>query len=88
MQIMHECPFCSRTIGINAWQLACADVYYCDRCKAPVQPSHELRISALRLILARRRAEQEFAVSSSGPEIQSPGAEDSSLYQRGPISAG
>jgi hypothetical protein len=87
MEIMQECPYCGGTIGINAWQLARADVYHCDRCEAPVQPSHKVRSGALRLILARRRAEQEFAARTSGPEVQSSGIEESSLYQHRPLAA-
>ena len=87
MEIMQECPYCGGIIGINAWLLARADVYHCDRCEAPVRPSHEVRNGALRLILARRCVELEFAARTSGPEAQSPGLEEPSLYQRGPLAA-
>lgn len=87
MKIMHDCPHCSSTIGINAWQLARADTYFCDHCELPVQPTFQLRKVALRLIVARRCAEQEFAASSLKPEDRGPIPKESDLGRREPLPA-
>lgn len=62
MQIMHNCPHCGGTMGIEASRLAAAHSYHCAYCEKAVRPTPELRRTAQRLIAVRDRIDEEFAL--------------------------